>query len=311
MNSKKQQRIDIPFFGFLPTRSLSIGLLTIAAAAYTILNIASRFLAEGFPVMTQVYMRVSIGTLMLTILFWKSLRWKRIVTMPKKDFAVMLSMGVIGFTLVVYFITQGVLNTKLVNVTVVFASVPFFSYLYSFLFLKKTIHYKLIGLLCVSLIGIMFLSTKSFTPKLTSFGLGEWFAFLAAATAGWYYVGRKLLSDHLSIKEITVVIMMIASLSAFIFALIRGETFSPSAFTHPIVLLGLFMGSSMNALVNPIEIFAFKHLDAVVGTQILLLDNIFALILGYLIFSETVTSPEIIGGLIVIGSVYFANKLIT
>ena len=290
-------------------KTLSIGALIIVAAAYSLLSVGARLLAEGFMPMTQVYMRVAFGTLIFAFLAQKQIRWKKFKNISAKDAWILFSMGTIGFSIAVYFVTLGAINAKLVNVSIIFASVPFFSYLYAFLFLKKKIHAKLIGLLLVSLVGIAIVSTKSFIPRLSSFGIGEWFTLLATATMAWFYVGRKVLSSHLNTSEITVIVMVIASISAFVFALLQGETFEWTAFTNTHVLLGLAIGGAMNALVNPIELFAFKHLDAVVGSQILLLETVFSLLAGYVIYKELVSIPEVVGGLIVIGSVYVANRL--
>lgn len=290
-------------------RTLAVAALIFVAAGYTLLNVGSRLLAEGFQPMTQVYLRIALGTILVYLMFRKKIRWGHIVSMPHRDFWILTSMGTIGFSIAVYFVTIGVLNAKLVNVAIIFSSVPFFSYVYAYLFLKKPPHARLLGLLVVSLIGITIVSTKSFIPHLASFGIGEWFTLLATATMAWFYVARKMLSAHLNTAEITIVVMIIAALSGFVLALIRQETFSLSAFANPHVLIGLAIGGSMNAVVNYIEVFAFNHLDAVIGSQILLLDNVFALIFGYLLYSETIGLPEVIGGLLVIGSVYFANKL--
>lgn len=309
MNSKKQLQTDIQFLGSFPTRTLAVGSLILVAASYMFLNVATRLMAQGFQPMTQVYVRIALGTIVLMVLLRDKLRWRHMVRLPFRDVWIVLTMGTIGFSVGVYFITLGALNAKLINVSVIFASVPFFTYIYSYLFLKKTINEKLIVLLVLSAIGIAFVATKSFIPKLESFGIGEWFTLLATATMAWFYVGRKALSNHLNTSEITILVMIVAVISGWFFALIRGETFQLIAFTNPNVLIGLAIGGGINALINPIEIFAFKHLDAVLGSQILLLENVFSLIFGYLIYAEMVSFPEIIGGLIIIGSVYLANKL--
>lgn len=309
MNSKKPQATNVPFIGTVSPRNLSIGFLIIVAASYTLLSVASRLLAGGFPPMTQVYMRIALATFALLILFRKKIHWTNIRTMPRRDALIVLTMGTVGYSIAVYFITLGALNAKLVNVAIIFASVPFFSYIYAFIFLKKPFDLKLTGLLILSLIGISFVATKSFVPQLAEFGIGEWFTLVATATMAWFFVGRKMLSRHLNTHEITVSVMTVAAISGVILALLRGETFSWSAFTNPHVLLGLFIGGLMNALINPIEIYAFEHLDAVFGSQILLLENVFALILGYFLYTEVITFPEAIGGLIIVGCVYIANKL--
>lgn len=309
MNSKKQQGTNIPFFGFVNTRYLSIGFLVVVSAAYTLLSIGSRLLAEGFQPMTQVYMRIALATITLMVVFRKKIRWSRVTSTPARDGWILLTMGTIGYSVAVYFVTLGALNAKLANVAIIFASVPFFSYLYAFFFLKKPFDVKLTGLLLISLVGISFVATKSFVPRLETFGIGEWFTLLATATMAWFFVGRKALSKHLNTEEITVVVMAIAAVSGFILALIRRETFSLAVFTNPHVILGLAIGGLMNVIVNPIEIYAFEHLDAVFGSQILLLENVFALLFGYLLYAETITMPELAGGLIIVSSVYIANKL--
>ena len=308
MNSKRQPA-DSRVLGSLSARSLSIGFLVVVSACYTLLSIGSRLLAEGFQPMTQVYLRIAIATVALSVLFRKKLRLANIFHAPKRDWIILFIMGTVGYSVAVYFITLGAINAKLVNVSVIFASVPFFSYFYAFLFLKKPFDPKLAALLILSLIGISLVATKSFAPYLAPFGRGEWFTLLATATMATFYVGRKMLSKHLNTSEITVAVMTIAALSGWILALLRHESFSMSAFSNPHVLLGLSIGGLMNAIVNPIEIYAFDHLDAVLGTQILLLENVFSPIAGFLFYHEIMSFPELAGGLIIVGSVYFANKL--
>lgn len=302
-------KASIPIIGNVSARTLSIGFLVIVSASYTFLSIAARLLSEGFQPMTQVWLRIALGSLALTLILRKQLRWKHMLGMPVRDRWILLSMGTIGYSVAVYFVTLGAINAKLVNVSVIFASAPLFAYLYAYLFLKKPFDGKLLGLLLVSLLGIAVVATKSFVPLLAPFGVGEWYTLIATATMTWFFVGRKTLSAHLNTSEITIAVMAIAAVSGFLIALIRGETVALSAFANTHVLLGLAIGGFMNALVNPIEIYAFKHLDAVLGSQILLLETVFSLIFGFLFYAELATLPEFVGGLIIIGSVYIANKL--
>lgn len=309
MDIMKRQQTTLPLFGAVSNRHLSVLFLIIVAAGYSLLSVSSRLLAEGFQPMSQVYMRVALGTYALLILFRKNLRWRHLMSAPRKDIYLLISMGTIGFSIAVYFATLGILHAKLVNVAIIFSSVPFFSYLYSAWFLKKPLDLKLIGLLILSLLGIAIVATKSFIPVTGGFGIGEWFTLISAATMAWFYVGRKLLSPHLNTQEITVSVSAIAAISSMLFAIARNETYEFTVFNNMHVLLGLLIGGLMNVIINPIEIFAFEHLDAVIGSQILLLENVFALILGYILYAESMSLPEIVGGLIVIATVYIANRL--
>ncbi len=290
--------------------TVAVSLLVLVSAGYTLLQISSRLLSTGFQDMTQVYMRVGLGTIIAILLFRKKLSLKHIRATPIRDRLILLCMGTVGFSIGVYFITVGVLNAKLVNTSVIFASVPFFSYIYAFFFLKKPIDVKLVLLLCLSLVGIAIVGSKSIIPRLDTFGIGEFYTLLAAATMAVFYVGRKMLSDHLNNSEITITVMIIAAVSGFIIAQLKGETFQLSVFSDPLVILGLAIGAGMNIVANFAETYAFKHLDAVIGSQILLLENIFSLIAGYFLYHEIISLPEIIGASIVIGSVILANRIL-
>lgn len=295
----------------LSPKTLAIVALITVAASYTFLGIASRLLSEGFAPMTQVYIRLLGAALLTAIFFYSDIRWRHMMKLPKKDYLPLLLMGTVGFSIAVYFITLGVLNTSLLNVAVILATMPFFSYILSILFLKSTINLRQIMLLLVSFIGVAIVATKSFTPELGQFGKGELFVLLSAVTTAVFFVARKKLSDHLNNSEITLFVLTIASLTSFLIAAILGESLSLGSFTNSHVLIGLVIGAGLNVLVNKFEIFAFHHLDAGFGSQILMTENIFAPLLGFLLYRELFTLPELVGAIVIIGSVYLANKYST
>lgn len=164
-------------------------------------------------------------------------------------------------------------------------------------------------LLLVSFIGVIMVATKSLIPQLALFGKGELFVLLSAVTTAVFFVARKSLSNHLNNSEITFLVLTIAAVTSFFISLLLGETLNFASFASREVILGIALGTGLNVLVNKFEIFAFQHLDAGFGSQILMTENVFAPLFGYLLYREIFTFPEIVGALLIITSAYLANKL--
>ncbi len=290
-------------------RKKAIFLLVLNAGGYSLLNVAVRLMDKGFQPFTQVYLRILIATLVGIFVFRKQLRWKKIKTTPLSDWIILFIMGVVGFALMISFITLGALEAKLLNVSVIYSTVVFFSYLYSIWVLKSKPDARVLFFVGIALWGVASLSTGSLLPILGGFGRGEFYVLLSAAAGAWYYVGRKMLSEHLNTSEISIITMLIATLSAFIIAMIFGERLNKDAIFHVQALAGLAIGGVVVVLSTFIENFSFKHLPAVLGSQILLLENVFSVFFGFVLYKEILSLPQIIGAVTVIVSVYLMNKV--
>ena len=285
--------------------------LVIVAVGVSLLNLVVRLMDEGFEPFTQVYLRIACGFLLALPLFWTSLRWRAIGTTPLRDWPLLFLMGSVGYSVPVYLITLGALQAKLVNVSVLSATIPIFVYMYSLLFLKIKMQAIVFPLIIISLWGIDIIATKSFFLSFTAFGLGELYVVLSAATFAWFSVGRKLLTSHLNDREVTLLVMLIAACCSFAFAFMEREIFVWHHLTNPHVLLGLIIGAILNIMTILLQIFAFKWIDTVVGNQILLIGILFSLLLGFLLYHEIISYQEFFGGVIVVSSIYVTNKVVT
>lgn len=86
-------------------------------------------------------------------------------------------MGIVGYGLMVYAITRGALLTTLLNVSVLFSTVPIFVYLLGVIFLKRRWRYLILGLLFLSIWGVGVLSSGQIIPSLSGFGVGDWWVY--------------------------------------------------------------------------------------------------------------------------------------
>lgn len=283
--------------------------LLLVSLFYIILGVGSRLMSQGFGPLTQVYLRIAVGAIVAYILFNRKISLQNIIATPKKDYLGLVLMGAIGYGISVYFITLGVLHATLLTVSVIYGTFSFFTYLYSLIVFKRKPDLRLLALIVLSFWGVMMIAGKTFFPKFDALSIGALYVGLSAATGAWYVIGRKMLSNHLAKEELTVVIMAIAALTTFAGALIMGEGISITAFTMTPVLIGLALGASLNILATVLDNFAFKVLDEVFASQLLLSENIFAVIIGVLFYSEKIVPIEVLGALLIIGSVYVSNKL--
>lgn len=292
------------------TRNLAIASLVATALLFALLSIATRLLDRGMGHLTQVYMRVGLATLLACLVFAPKLDLvRKIPAIPGKDWIALLVMGTLGYSIAVYFITRGSIEAKLVNVSVIYSTLPFFVYLNSIVLFKAKLSARTVAILAAGLYGVAVVSAKSFVPALSGFGRGEIFVIASAVTSAAFFTARKVMSDHLNNQETTVMVMAIATVSTVILATVAREPLPAlSAFSDPLILTGLAIGIIGNILANWFEMFAFRVLNEVYASQILLSETVFAVILGFFLYGETVLPVELAGSAIIVGSVYLANR---
>ena len=269
--------------------------LCIVALSFALLNVSIRFANVGFNPFTQVYLRIGLGLLLAAVLFYKEISLSKIMKTTTKDWIILLLMGTLGYGIAVDFVTIGVLHTNLFNAAVISSTTPFFVFLFNILFLRKKFTKSLLFFLILTLYGVCILATNSLIPRLINFSSGDVYILLFAIGSGVYILGRKFLSQHLNNSEIAIVIMTIAFLSSLIVAIVNGQQLHVAGFGKPVALLGICMGGVLNLIATKFQNFGFSHLNAVVGSQLLLLQNVFAPIFGFILFGEIVLPLEFFG----------------
>jgi len=293
-------------------RTTSIVALVGVSLGYGLLSVAARLLGTSFGIFTQVYVRIFIALIFTYCIFRRDLRWHKLKSLSLSSWLVLLLMGVVGYGLMVYSITKGALNTTLLNVSVIYSTVPLFVYLLGLIFLRRPWRYLILGLLLVSVWGVGVLSSGQLLPSLSRFGVGDYWVLLSALFEGIWYLGIRLIENKLNSREITFITQAIASVVIFVLAITQGESLPTlSSFMSWSVAIGLTIGVFMNVISPLVTIYAFKYLDEVFASQLFLSENIFALVVGYLFYGEMVGFVSLLGAGVVISSVYVMNKLQT
>lgn len=278
--------------------------LSVVAFSYALLSVVIRLMNAGFGPFTQVYLRIGLGCILTAVVFYRKIHFAKFFTVSKKDWFFLLLMGIVGYGLSVDLATLGTLQTKLLDVSVMASTTPFFIFLFSVIVLRKAFHPFLLFFVVMAFYGVCVLATKSLMPTLTNFGTGDFYVLLFAVGLGFYIYGRKMLSSRLNTYEIAVITMAIASVVSYFVALGFKESVSIAGFFNPSAFFGLILGGVLNLVATTLETFAFKHLNAVAGSQLLLLENIFAPVFGFVFYKEYLLPVEFFGALLVIAGVW-------
>ncbi len=278
--------------------------LSIVALSYALLNVAIRLMSTGFGPFTQVYLRIGLGFILTTAIFYRKISLSKILRTSRRDWLFLFLMGTLGYGIAVDFVTLGVLHTNLLNVAVISSTTPFFVFLFSIIFLRRNFSKSLLFFLVLTFYGVSVLATNSLFFRLSSFSIGDFYVLLFAIGLGLYILGRKFLSSHLNNSEIAIVVMLIAFISSLISGLFSGETLHLASFWNPSALLGLCLGGLLNLTATKLENFGFNHVNAVVGSQMMLLENVFSPFFGFILFNETILPIEFLGAVIVLVGVW-------
>ena len=156
-------------------------------------------------------------------------------------------------------------------------------------------------------IGVLLIAVRDYSSVLV-FGKGELFSFISSALLSLSYVSRKWQTDFLNDVEITQILLFLGTAVFLIVSTIAGENL-PVISWQAVLWVSIFFTGIFNAgnmfLIN----YGFRHVKAVVASIILTLEAIFALILAFIFCRELPTVKELLGGVLIIGSVIQMNRL--
>lgn len=195
--------------------------------------------------------------------------------------------------------------TKITNVTFI-QSIPFAA-VFGWLIFKEKFTLPKFLLVVLAYIGVIIISVKNLSASF-SLGRGELFSLISSAAFSLSYVSRKWQSDYLNDKEISQILLFLGTLVLFITSLLKGEKL-PLISWQGVALLSIFLTGLFNTINIYLINFGFKNVKAVLASNILTLESIFALILAFIFYKELPTLREFFGGILIVGSVIQMNRL--
>lgn len=286
-------------------RKKGIIALIVLAGIWGSMGIFSRYLNTGFTVFQQVYLRLLIAGIIGLIVFKKDIHPSKLKKISLKEWILLVIRAVMYYSIGISLYTKSVILTKLSNVIFI-DSLPTTAIL-GFLLLREKITWQKILYTLLAFLGVMIIGMKDF-DNIFSWGTGETIMFVSVWCTALSMVIRKFQTNLLNNKEMTLLILFIGSLITFIFSLLYHESLPIYHWTTGLLLVVVLAGAANTAITYLIN-YGFEKVDAVLGSNILTLQTIFAIVIGFLVYQEVPLMKELIGGALIVYSVIKMNKI--
>jgi len=261
-----------------------------------------RVLSEMFGTYAQVTARMALAFLILLAI---NLIYMRAKSLTRKELGLSLLLG-LNSTAVLSFFTIAILTTKVANTVFLLycGSILISLFLGAVLYRESFGAQKMIALV-LALIGLYM-----YSDSLIVLGLGTVAAILSGVFEGVGNVVRKALQG---VDKPTVLQWQFlgCSISAFILTLAMPEPIIKNI--SIVALVALLAFALCQIALNTLLLYGFQHFDVNIGSIILSTEVFFAAVMGYLLYGEILTTPEIIGGTAIfiasiIATINFAPK---
>ncbi len=277
-----------------------IGTLCILASALAFgsYGVFSRYLG-AYDIFFQTYVRCFLVALVLGGYGLLTHQFKKIQPKDYGWFAVVLvftSFSIAPITYSYRFLTLGT------AAFLFYSSVTVFTYLFGFLFFKeKWTPVKLISL-GLSLVGMLLIFSLQLTALLLVPAVLA--IFTGLATSGEVTFSKKI-SGMYSSTQITFLVFAVIGVSHLILSLLLGENQNIGIVSHSLPVLLLFVFAAIVGMISVVE--GFKRVEPSIGAVLGLTEIVFSVVLGIVLFSESLSSGTILGGALILIAALLPN----
>ena len=190
---------------------------------------------------------------------------------------------------------------------VLFAVYPFWVVIFSYIRMPGEFigFYKIFGTL-LGFGGIVIIFSDSFSGDLTSYLIGMFAVVLSGIMQAWIAVSIKKLGHHLHPLSMNFVPMVIAGISMLFIALFT-EDLTTIQVDQNAVLSVLYLAFFGSVITFTSFYWLLKRINVVILSLIAFITPIVALILGYFIYNEDLSTRHFIGTTLVLTGVFWAN----
>ena len=282
----------------------AVAIAVLLSVCFGFMGVFIRMMGESFGNFQQVYLRVLLAGLLALIVF-RPKRSKRLFSsLTTKEWTMYGLRALAAYTIGIASFTIAIRNADL-GVVSLLSLLPTFGLL-AFIMFGEKLPLSSIPFLILSLVGVFFLSGISLHNF--HFGIGIITALIAGLGANVGFLMARLHKKERNNYENTTIVLLLGWIPVFVVSLLAHERFIPR---H--VSLAAIAGLALSVVLNIILLFminyVFTNLKAYVAGNILLLEGVWSVIIGLVIYGEPVTMAIAIGALLVVASAVAINKI--
>ncbi|MCC6255889.1 MAG: EamA family transporter [Ignavibacteriaceae bacterium] len=191
--------------------------------------------------------------------------------------------------------------------SVLFAVYPFFVALFSFYRMpNETIGKLKIFGMSLGFFGIVMIFSDSFTADFSNLFLGMIAVALSGIIQAWIAVTVKKSGKHLNPLSMNFVPMLIAGFSGLLFGLLT-EDLSKIKIDETAITSVLYLAFFGSVVTFTSFYWLMKKINIILLSLLAFITPIVALFLGWIFYKESLTTQHIIGSILVLVGLLFAN----
>ncbi len=243
--------------------------------------------------------------LMLPIVFGKKDVRKELVHVDKKN---LILSCISGLFLAVHFVlwfeslqfTTVASSTTIVCTEVIWVSLGFC------LFLKGHLVKKAVGAIAITLVGSIFIAYADSTEGNMQL-YGDILALLAAIAVAVYVLIGGIVRKRVSTTVYTFIVYVSCAVILLVVCMIQG--YSMLSYGWSAVIVGLLLAVFSTILGHSIFSWCLKYFSPSFVSASKLCEPVVAAILAIFIFNEMPTILQILGGILIVGGVFYYSRL--
>lgn len=279
--------------------------LILLSLVFASMGLFARYLSTGFLLFQQVYLRMLVAFIVGYLVFRKQVDISKYRNLPVKDWLIIVLRAVSYSLFGIILFTQAILLTKYSNVSFI-GSLPMTAVL-GFILLHEKLSFQKLALILLAFAGVLLISVQDYA-NIFNWGKGELLTLISTVFFSLSYIARKWQSSLLNNKELTVINFLVAFLVVFLVSVIKGDGLPVSGWHWG--LLFAVVGAGIFNIANVfLTNYGFQKVEAVLASNILTLESVFAVVLGFLFYKEVPVAKELLGGIVITLGVIGMNKL--
>ena len=260
----------------------------------------------GFTLLQQVYLRTAISLVTAYIIFKKHIDLSKLKKLETKEWVLFTIRAVCIYLLGIVLFSAAVINTNLGNAALI-STLPIIPALGFIFFREKLTLGKVLATVGAFSGAFLIAATDVLDPF--AWKTGDFYALISAVGLSVGYATRKLHSELLNNREITLVTFFFGLICVLFVSFITSESLPANINWTAGVIAALFITGFLNVINLFVANYAFEKLSNVLAGNILTLETLFSILFGYFIYSEILSVREALGGMMIILSVWAINKI--
>lgn len=296
----------------MSVRTISIALLIFNSLAWSSLGIYIRILGNYFPNLQQVYLRVIVAGVLVAIFGARQIGWRTLWSrLGPADWGLIVVRTSFLYLLGVGLVTVAFIGGEYSTVSLLKA-LPFTA-IFGFLVFQERITGPKILFMTLAFCGAFLLLVPDLQQSISvgslTFGLNELLALLSAACIAFSHSARKWQKAQINNWEASLLMFVTCVPILFVGSLFLGEGLpSLENLAAGPALFAIGMSGLLNAIGLVVINYAMGNIDIVLANNIFALQPVFGVLVGVFYYREVTTIWDIIGGVIIVGSLLGMNQ---